>query len=148
MKKAPYAEALIDCRPADGYLRLVKRFALRPLRSEAEYAAATRVLGQLAAREDLGPGEMDYVAALSQFVGDYENAQGRTDLAAIPPLEVLRELMEQNGMSTTDLGYVVGSRGLASEILHGKRDLSKVVMAKLARRFNVDPGLFLDRASV
>jgi HTH-type transcriptional regulator / antitoxin HigA len=63
------------------------------------------------------------------------------------PLEVLKYLMEQNDLSTTDLGYAVGSRGLASEILNGKRGLSKLIIQKLSVKFSVDPGLFLGEQS-
>ena len=52
--------------------------------------------------------------------------------------------MASNNMNTTDLGYVLGTRGLASEVLNGKRGLSKALMMKLARRFAVAPALFLD----
>jgi HTH-type transcriptional regulator/antitoxin HigA len=62
-----------------------------------------------------------------------------------PPLETVRALMEHAGMNTTGLGELLGSKGLASEILRGRRPLSKSHMFKLAERFNVDPGLFLQR---
>ena len=37
-----------------------------------------------------------------------------------------------------------GNLGLASEVLNGKRALSKTLIGKLARRFRVEPALFLD----
>ncbi|MGA2497125.1 MAG: hypothetical protein ABSH20_05260 [Tepidisphaeraceae bacterium] len=48
-------------------------------------------------------------------------------------------------MSVTDLGTLLGSKGVASEILHSKRALSKTHIFELARRFSVDPRLFLEK---
>jgi HTH-type transcriptional regulator / antitoxin HigA len=81
---------------------------------------------------------------LSRFIEDYERDQKQFQMKRLRPLELLKHLREENEMSTTDLGYVLGSRGLASEVLNGKRGLSKMLIARLAARFGVDPGLFLE----
>ncbi len=130
-------------RVTDSYLACVREFPLRPIRAEAEYREALEILGRLASREGLDAGEGDYLAALSHFVGDYERNAVKLKLHALKPLEALRYLMEQNHMTTTDLGNVLGSRGLASEVLHSKRGLSKLMIGRLAERFAVEPGLFL-----
>jgi len=130
-------------RVADSYLACVRAFPLRPIRTEAEYREALEILGRLASREGLDAGEGDYLAALAHFVGDYERNAVKLKLHALKPLEALRYLMEQNNMTTTDLGYVLGSRGLASEVLNGKRGLSKMMIGRLAERFAVEAGLFL-----
>lgn len=128
---------------SDSYVRCVENFALRPLRRKEEYQIALGILGRMAGREDLDEGERDYVAGLSRFVGDYEEAKHGAALAKMEPIELLRHLMEENEMNTTDLGYVLGSRGLASEVLNGKRGLSKRLIGRLAERFGVDAGLFI-----
>ena len=143
MKRSAVIDRGAEFRASDSYLRHIKRFALRPLQSEGEYRAAVKVLGQLAAREELDDGERDYLSALSRFVGDYEAQHYKLDDRKMTPLEALKYLMEENDMNTTDLGYVLGSRGLASEVLNGKRGLSKTLIRRLADRFAVDPGLFL-----
>jgi len=53
--------------------------------------------------------------------------------------------MAENGMKAIDLGRLLDSRSVASQILHGKRGLSKTHIRILAERFNVEPGLFLER---
>ena len=73
--------------------------------------------------------------------GDDHRIEVRRD--TLKPIELLKHLMEENNMNTSELGYVLGSRGLASEVLNGKRGLSKTLIAKLSRRFGVDPVLFL-----
>jgi antitoxin component HigA of HigAB toxin-antitoxin module len=53
-------------------------------------------------------------------------------------------LVEQAGMSVTELGTLLGSKGAASELLSGKRkEPSKAQIAKLTARFKVDAGVFL-----
>ena len=129
----------------DEYLELVKQLPLRPIRREAEYDAAAALLDTFVLRADLSDGQRDYVEALSLFIEDYDRRHNVFDTAGRTPLDMLTHLMEANDMSVTDLGGVLGSKGVACEILHGKRSLSKSHIYKLAERFHVDPGLFLEK---
>jgi HTH-type transcriptional regulator / antitoxin HigA len=132
-------------RPAsEDYLALVTELPIRPITTAAEYAAAQAILDRLIGRSDLTTGQRDYLAAIVRFVADYEQLKWPIDSEKMSPLEALSFLMEENEMSTTDLGYVVGSRGLASEILNGKRGLCKMVIGRLAHRFKVNPSVFLE----
>lgn len=99
----------------------------------------------LVLRADLSDGEKDYVEALGLFIEDYDRRHNVFDTSGRTPLDMLTHLMEAHDMSVTDLGHLLGSKGIASEILHSKRSLSKSHILKLAGRFNVDPGLFLEK---
>jgi len=135
-------------RPADeDYLALIAELPIRLIKTRAEYAAAHSIMDRLVGRPDLTSGQQDYIAALVRFMEDYERLKFPRLFVRVSPLEALKFLMEQNDMSTTDLGHVVGSRGLASEILNGKRGMSKAVIRKLAERFCVESSLFLDGGS-
>jgi HTH-type transcriptional regulator / antitoxin HigA len=131
---------------ADDYLELVKQFPLRPLRSDGEYDRAIEIHRELISRADspgLSTGETDYADALTRFIGDYEN-QHYPRGAKPTPIELLKFLMEENSMNTSDLGVLLGSgRGQASMILNGKRELSKANIRTLGERFKLNPGLFL-----
>lgn len=129
----------------DDYLALVQRLPLRPLRTFAEYEAAAKLLDTMVLRADLSDGEKDYVEALSVFIEDFDRRKNVFDTSGRTPLDMLRHLMEANGWDVTALGALLGSKGVASEVLRGKRSLSKSHIFKLAERFNVDPGLFLER---
>lgn len=131
---------------ADDCLELVKQFPLRPIKSDAEVKFAGALLDRFVGRDDLTPGQQDYVAALTRFVRDFEEQTYRRKFASRTAVEMMRHLLDENGMSTSDLGTILGSRGLASEVLNGKRGLSKALIAKLAKRFRVDPSVFLDTA--
>jgi HTH-type transcriptional regulator/antitoxin HigA len=134
-------------RPAGAdYLELIAELPLRPIESAAEYEAAQAIFDRLIGRPDVTGGQRDYLAALSRFVGDYERMKYPHLYEKMSPLDALKFLMKENELSTTDLGNIIGSRGLASEILNGKRGMSKAVIAKLAKRFCVNPSLFLDQA--
>ena len=132
--------------PAD-YLELVARFPIRPLRSEAEYKAAMRVIEPLIGRQDLSEGEDAYLDALSHFIVQFEDERHPADLSKISPLEMLKALMEHREMHVSDLARVIGSRTLASMIVNGQRGISKGNVMKLAAFFRVDPGVFMPSAA-
>lgn len=55
----------------------------------------------------------------------------------------LRSLMEERGLRQRDLLGVFGSRGIASEVVSGKRAVSKTQAKKIAELFHVPADLFL-----
>jgi HTH-type transcriptional regulator/antitoxin HigA len=147
MSRAPTVTKLRIRPVSSEYMELVRRFPLRPLRSERERAAAGAILDGLVGRDGLSEGEREYGAALAYFVADFERGRVRILRRSLSPLQLLRHLLEENGLNTADLGRILGSRGVASEVLAGKRALSKAMIGKLAERFGVDGGLFLDRGA-
>jgi HTH-type transcriptional regulator / antitoxin HigA len=58
-------------------------------------------------------------------------------------VEALRVLIQQRSMKLADLAAFIGSKGVASEILNGRRALSKANIKRLAGYFGVSPELFL-----
>ena len=133
-------------RAGDVFLELVSEFPLKPIRTSADHEAASRVLRRLVLSKPEGKftaGERDYLEALTILVRDYQQKQRAGALAKVKPLEIIRHLMEENGMSVTDLGSVIGSRTAASMILNGRRSPSKRHVLRLAERFGVDASAFL-----
>ena len=129
--------------PAEDYLRLVRRFPLRPLRNTKEYDIAASILDELVLRDNLSKGESDYLDALSTFVEAYDEKHFPIETEHLKPLDMLRFLMNQNDMTSADLGKLLGSRSAASMILSGKRAMSKTHIRKLATRFKLDASVFL-----
>ncbi len=127
----------------DIYLDLIRQFPLRPIRNDAEANAAAGILERYFPRADLDAGTSDYVHALATLLADYQDRQHPVDTSRITPLTMLKHLMEQNEMSTADLGRLLGNSGLASMILHQKRAISKANAKILAKRFGVDSGAFI-----
>jgi DNA-binding transcriptional ArsR family regulator len=53
-------------------------------------------------------------------------------------------MLRKAGMTVTEVGELLGSKGVASELLRCKRkEPSQSQTARLCRRFKVDVGLFL-----
>jgi HTH-type transcriptional regulator/antitoxin HigA len=123
-------------------MKLIRQFPLRPIRNDADFDIATDVLGRLAVRIEgtLDPGEQDYFEVLTELVSQYDDL---FPVEKSDPIDILKYLMEEHRLNVTDLGRLIGSKGNASEILSGKRQLSRAQMFKLAERFGVKPGLFL-----
>jgi HTH-type transcriptional regulator/antitoxin HigA len=77
---------------------------------------------------------------LTLLIEDFENKHYQLEPGT--PIEIVRELMDANGLKQSDLIDVFGTKSIASEVLSGKRDLSKAHIHKLAARFHVSPALF------
>ena len=61
-----------------------------------------------------------------------------------PPREVLRFLMEQHGLTQSDLPEV-GNQSVLSMLLSGTRQLNVRQVQALAARFHVSPAVFMEK---
>jgi HTH-type transcriptional regulator/antitoxin HigA len=131
-------------RKTDRFVALVRQFPLRPIRTKRDHATATKVMEKLAVRgeEDLNLDELDYLDVLSDLIEAYE-AQHYPELHDGTPLERLQALLDEARLSTADLGRLLGNSGLASQILLGRRELSKTHIRLLSRHFKLDASYFL-----
>ncbi len=129
-----------EAEPIAAYIALVREFIPRPIREEGEYDRATGLMERLLDRDELSPGAQDYLDALTTFVEAYEAEHVKLD--DVHGVEMLRVLMEMNGLKQKDLVPEFGSASNVSDVLSGRRELSKVVIGKLATRFNVSPAVF------
>jgi HTH-type transcriptional regulator / antitoxin HigA len=129
----------------DDYLELVKQFPLRVIRNERELDAATKVGLRVAAKGEaaLSEGQTEYLDVLDRLIEDYEDAFHGMPADDATPLERLRSLVEEAGLSASDLGRLLGNRSLGSLLLTGRRELSKAHVRLLAEYFKVDAGYFL-----
>ena len=122
---------------------LTREIPLRPVRNEADHSAAVTALGRLldAGAADESHPLADLAAILGELVGDYEDRQSRAQVSGV---DMLRFLMQQHGLSQRDLPEV-GSQGVVSEVLAGKRTLNLRHARRLAERFGVGIEVFLAR---
>jgi len=77
---------------------------------------------------------------ISLLVEEYER---RYDLGHPDPLEALKHLMDDRGIRQRDLVPVFGSSGVTSDVLNGKREISKQHARRLAEFFAVPASLFI-----
>jgi HTH-type transcriptional regulator / antitoxin HigA len=59
------------------------------------------------------------------------------------PHEILQHILESSGLKQADLVGWLGSSGVVSEIVNGKRAISKAQAKLLGDRFKVSPSLFI-----
>ncbi len=129
--------------PPASYLRLIRRFPLRPIQSETELDRAAAVLNELLDRDDLDPAEHDYLDVLGDLVERYE--EKAHPIPDVSEGEMLAFLIEQKGVRQVEVARGAGLAGSTlSEVLAGKRRLTRGQVEKLARYFHVGPGVFLE----
>jgi HTH-type transcriptional regulator/antitoxin HigA len=78
---------------------------------------------------------------LSDAIEDYEDEHYPFEESS--PNEILKFLMEQQDLKQSDLLPIFGSSGIASEVVNGKRSISKNQAKKLAEFFHVSVELFI-----
>ena len=113
------------------------------IQTKEEYDYAVKVLDKLI--EKVGDAENHPLASLMETIGtrieDYENRN-------IPepkgnPIGCIKYLMEEHNLKQRDLSDV-GSQGVVSEILNGKRKLTLRQVKVLSKRFNISPAVFIE----
>jgi HTH-type transcriptional regulator/antitoxin HigA len=125
----------------DTYLKLVRKFPLRSIRTEQELDAAQAVLDELL-RQQLDEGGEEYLAALTDLIELYEDKAHPIPDAS--EADVLRMLMESNGLTQAALARKTGiAQSTLSAVLGGLRSLTKEQILSLARYFHVAPSAFL-----
>jgi HTH-type transcriptional regulator / antitoxin HigA len=109
--------------------------------TEAEHIRMLKEIGQLLKKDKLTPEEGRLFELMVKLVSDYENEH--FDIPDASPREILAHLMEEHGLNQVDLVEIFGSKGITSEVLNGKRVISKAHAKKLAEYFHVSPELFI-----
>jgi HTH-type transcriptional regulator/antitoxin HigA len=126
----------------EGYLALIRKLPLRPIRSEAELDRAIAMVDALSDRKALSPDEHDYLLVLSGLIENYEDEHHPIPVVSGVPM--LRYLIESRGITQARVAAEAGiAESALSEILAGKRKLGIKSITALAGYFKVAPGLFL-----
>ena len=86
---------------------------------------------------------MGLVDMISHMISMYDECHQKP-LQQGSGVDALKFLMEQHGLDQSDLKNEIGSQGVVSEILNGKRQLNLSYIKKLALRFGVKPATFID----
>src|SRR5258708_2492073 len=123
------------------YASMLNEFVPVAVETEAENQRALKVVAALMDKDENSPAEKALLKLLAVLIEDFE--QRRYSLREASPLEVLKELMRAREMQPKDVLPAFGSKGIASEVLNGKRGISKDAAKKLAALFSVPPGVFI-----
>jgi HTH-type transcriptional regulator/antitoxin HigA len=123
------------------YTRLLTGFSPVAIESSAEHGRALKAAAALMGKEKRSPAETSLLKLLAVLIEDYERK--RYSMRDASPLDNLKELMRAREMQAKDLWPVFGSKGITSEVLNGKRGISKEMARKLGEIFRVSPAVFI-----
>ncbi len=139
-------EALMDrdviAEITSQFQALTAKIPLRAIHNEQDYDKAVSSMNQLldAGATDENHPLADLANTLAALIGDYD--QQHYPQQPIAPLDMLRFLMKQHQLTQSGLPEI-GTQGVVSEILNGKRVLNLRQIKVLAERFNVPISAFV-----
>jgi len=125
------------------YARLANRIVVKAIETEEEYDRMVAAVENLMekAEDRLSAEESALLETMAILVQAYDDRYN--PLPPVAPNEMLAYMMETSGRMTKDLLPVFGTRGRVSEILSGKRSISKEQAKRLAAVFKVTADLFI-----
>jgi len=125
-----YADLLVETMPG-------------AIETEEENERVLSVIERLMRRGEgnLSPEEDRLLRMLVVLVEDFE--EKAYPIGPSNPAVALRELMREHGLKQTDMIEIFGSQGTISQVLNGKRDISKPQAKKLSARFHLPVDIFI-----
>ncbi len=124
------------------YTKLLAETLPRIIDSDTEHK---RLLNEVDKLMDLGenltPEQVEIFQLLVTLIEQYENQHHQLKTAT--PLDILQELMLARDLKQKDLVEIFGSKGITSEVMNGKRSISKNQAKALGTFFHVSHTLFL-----
>ena len=130
----------LTINPAD-YSRLLAKYQPKVIETEAENDRAIAIAKELEHKSDRTNEESAILELLVALIEKFEDEH--YPILAGTPQQMLLHLMESNDIKQENLVGVIGSRGVVSEVINGKRSISKAQAKALAEFFAVDVGLFI-----
>lgn len=123
------------------YAKLLSELRPKVITTEAEYDVALKVAEVLIANKNLSLEQMAVLDLFARLLEEYE--EEHYPMPKITPHEMIQHLMEARKLRQTDLVGVLGSKGVVSEVVNGKRTVSKAQAKVLGEFFHVSPALFI-----
>ena len=110
--------------------------------NQKEYNRLVHILDGLI--DEVGENESHPLASLMETLGSLIESYEVQNIPEIggSPIDTLKTLMEDHGLKQSDLPEI-GSQGVISEILSGKRPFNVRQIKLLSKRFNVSPAVFM-----
>lgn len=130
----------LTINPSD-YAQLLALYQPKVIETEAENARAIELAQELEHKANRSNEEDAILELLVTLIEKFENENYPLDEGT--PHSMLLHLMESNDLKQENLVGVIGSRGVVSEVVNGKRSISKAQAKALAKFFSVDVGLFI-----
>jgi HTH-type transcriptional regulator / antitoxin HigA len=122
------------------YGDLLAQHQPKVIETESENEAAIMLAESLEHRQRT-PEEDALLELLIILIEKFEEAS--YPMPNVEPDRMLLHLMEARNMKQEQLVGVIGSRGVVSEIVNGKRSISKAQAKVLGQLFHISPSLFI-----
>jgi HTH-type transcriptional regulator / antitoxin HigA len=106
---------------------------IKPIRTDADHAAALATIEGF--WQAPGTPEHDRLEGLAMLVDDYETR--RWPIEPADPVDLIRYVMEQRGLTRKDLEAALGSRARVPEILNRRRPLTMKMAWRLHEAFGI-----------
>ncbi|WP_036489624.1 type II toxin-antitoxin system HigA family antitoxin [Myxosarcina sp. GI1] len=130
----------LTINPSD-YAQLLAKYQPKVIETEAENERAIELAQELEHKANRTPEEDAILELLITLIEKFE--EENYPIPEGTPHSMLLHLMESNDIKQENLVGVIGSRGVVSEVVNGKRSISKAQAKALAEFFSVDAGLFI-----
>ena len=125
----------------NAYLNLLSEYIPQVIETEEEYDRALAIAEKLTFAKNRTPEETALHKLVVTLIEAYETENYPMEESL--PHEILQHLMESCGTRQADLVGVIGSSGVVSEVVNGKRSISKAQAKALGEYFNVSSSLFI-----
>jgi HTH-type transcriptional regulator/antitoxin HigA len=124
------------------YARVLAKVLPRLITTEKEHERMLAEIEKLMDKSEHRTAEQDTALDLMvRLVQEYERENH--PLPDPTPHEMLAYLMDQRGLKQADLLSIFKSRGYVSDVINGKRSISKAHARQLGEFFKVSPSLFI-----
>ena len=119
------------------YGQLLANTRPKVIETQAEFREARKLLERLTfADREPSPAELALRELLRKLVTDYDDRMH--PMPKIEARKLVRRLLEQRELKQKDLIPVLGASSAVSDILSGKRSISKTQAKKLAEQMGID----------
>ena len=123
------------------YVQLLAKYQPKVIETETENDRALAIATELEHKANRTLEEDSILELLVTLIEKFEDEQ--YPIPEGTPHSMLLHLMDAGGIKQESLVGVIGSRGVVSEVVNGKRSISKAQAKALAEFFSVDVGLFI-----
>ena len=125
----------------ESYAQLLAKYQPKVIETEAENERAIELAQELEHKAHRSNEENAILELLVTLIEKFEDEN--YPIPEGTPHSLLLHLMESNQIKQENLVGVIGSRGVVSEVVNGKRSISKAQAKALAEFFSVDLALFI-----
>ena len=114
------------------------------IESDAEYERIETIFNDLINKgeENLTPEENRLFGLLANLLEEYES-RTLEPIEDLSPREILTVLMRENNLKQTDMTEIFGTQSIVSEVLNGKREITKMQAKALSEKYKMKIEAFI-----